>query len=234
VLLSLWVFYSSSGRRKPRRSSANVYPDGTVQFQPSAALTFSASSSAAIASTAVSVQLTGTSLPGQTFVTTLTIANGLVFGGAPTSRTFSVPLSSNMVYTASSTSPTSAASRPAPACRLIPSFPLTHSRRRNYDHDSGKFIDNPQTNKYSGLNATYEVDAHNGSFGSGSSSYRPSGLNTEANGDKPRLAYGTGLQDFDVGWNDGGSGKWGNYTRTFPAGTYNIYMRGRQSRRPHH
>jgi hypothetical protein len=32
------------------------------------------------------------------------------------------------------------------------------------------------------------------------------------------------LQDYDVGFNN--SGNWGNYTRTFPAGNYNIYMRG--------
>ena len=48
-------------------------------------------------------------------------------------------------------------------------------------------------------------------------------METEGNGDTPRQAYATGLQDYDVGFSDGGN--WGNYTRSFPAGTYNIFMR---------
>src|SRR5260221_9588706 len=76
---------------------SNVYPNGAVQFQPSAALTFNVSSSVGIDPGGVSVQLTGTSLPGQTLVTTLTTANGLVVGGTSTSRTVSAPLSSNTV-----------------------------------------------------------------------------------------------------------------------------------------
>ncbi|MEI9960374.1 MAG: hypothetical protein WDM76_04355 [Limisphaerales bacterium] len=65
-------------------------------------------------------------------------------------------------------------------------------------------------------------------YGSGgANAYRSNnpGLATENAGGKPRPAYSTGLQDYDVGFNDGGSGKWGNYTRTFPAGVYNFYMR---------
>ena len=40
-----------------------------------------------------------------------------------------------------------------------------------------------------------------------------------------RLAYiNTGFTDYDVGFNN--SGNWGDYTRTFPSGVYNIVMRG--------
>jgi len=47
----------------------------------------------------------------------------------------------------------------------------------------------------------------------------------EINGDSPpRLQYiGTGFTDYDVGWYDGGN--WNNYTRTIPAGDYNVYLR---------
>src|SRR4029077_7312673 len=39
-----------------------------------------------------------------------------------------------------------------------------------------------------------------------------------------RLQYiGTGKQDYDVGFTD--NGDFGNYTRTFPAGTYNLFVR---------
>ncbi len=44
-------------------------------------------------------------------------------------------------------------------------------------------------------------------------------------GDKPRLPYiGTTNRDYDVGFTDGGD--FGSYTRNYPAGTYNVYMRG--------
>ena len=79
---------------------SNVYPNGTLQFQPAVALTFNASSSAGIDPSGISVQLTGTSLPGQTFATTFTTANGLIVSGTSTSRTVNAPLNSNMVYTA--------------------------------------------------------------------------------------------------------------------------------------
>jgi hypothetical protein len=97
----------------------------------------------------------------------------------------------------------------------------------DYDYDSGKFFDNPQTNAYSGLTAVDGVDAHNGS--NGNQDYRPhdsaaGGLATESNSDIARPAYASGLKDYDVGWNDGGN--WANYTRHFPTGTYNIYLRG--------
>jgi hypothetical protein len=49
-------------------------------------------------------------------------------------------------------------------------------------------------------------------------------LETENASDEPRQVGG-GLQDYDVGWNNSGSGNWGNYTRTFTAGNYNIFMR---------
>jgi hypothetical protein len=62
--------------------------------------------------------------------------------------------------------------------------------------------------------------------GQGNAAYRPNppGLETEICSDRPRQVTDPGLQDYDVGFNS--SGNWGNYTRTFPAGTYNIYLRG--------
>jgi regulation of enolase protein 1 (concanavalin A-like superfamily) len=204
---------------------SNVHPNGAVQFQPSAALSFTASSSAGIDPGAISVQLTGTSLPGQTIVTTLTTANGLIVTGTSTTRTVSAPLNSNTVYTASINViglNSQSASTTVAFDTINPAYTF---EAEDFDYGGGQFINTPQTNKYAGLNVTYGVDAQNGNFGGGNNAYRPSGLNTEGNGDKLRLAYSTGLQDYDVGWNNGGSGNWANYTRTFPAGTFNIYMR---------
>jgi hypothetical protein len=52
-------------------------------------------------------------------------------------------------------------------------------------------------------------------------------LATEDTGDTKRVAYvGTGKTDYDVGWTAGGH--FGNYTRHYPAGAYNVYMRASQ------
>jgi hypothetical protein len=94
---------------------------------------------------------------------------------------------------------------------------------------AGLFFDNPQTNAYAGLDSTAGIDYSNGVTGNiGSANYRPQGLETEGDGDNnpQRLQYLTGLPSYDIGYNNGGSGNWGNYTRTFPTGVYNIYMRG--------
>ncbi|MGH7954010.1 MAG: hypothetical protein ACREFE_19115, partial [Limisphaerales bacterium] len=89
---------------------------------------------------------------------------------------------------------------------------------------SGQFFDNPQTNKYAGLPSTSGVDYVN-NVQQGNHDYRPWGLETESLTDKPRLSRG-GLQDYDVGWNNNVSpSNWGNYTRHFPTGTYNVFVR---------
>jgi hypothetical protein len=91
---------------------------------------------------------------------------------------------------------------------------------------SGLFIDNPQTNAYAGLSSTAGIDFTNSVLGQGNSSYRPQGLETENAGDVSRPAYvDSGDADYDIGFNNGGSGNWGNYTRHYPAGNYYIYMR---------
>jgi len=72
------------------------------------------------------------------------------------------------------------------------------------------------------------VDAHNTD---GNAGYRPvgttaapGGLATEATGDIARAQYiGTGMTDYNVGFTS--TGDWANYTRQFPKGSYNIYMR---------
>ena len=47
---------------------------------------------------------------------------------------------------------------------------------------------------------------------------------TEVAGDYPRPQYvGTGMTDYDVGYTE--TGEWLNYTRSYPAGTYNVYLR---------
>ena len=60
----------------------------------------------------------------------------------------------------------------------------------------------------------------------GGNSYRASdsgNLDIEVTGDLARAQYSAGVSDYDVGWT--GGGQWANYTRTLPAGKYNVYVR---------
>ena len=205
---------------------SNISPSGAYQFQSANALTFTASSSVGIAPTSIAVQLMGTNLLGQAFSNMLTTANGLVVTGTSTSRSVSAALASNTVYITIILVTNTSLSTASSTVSFDTINPAYTFEAEDYDYNSGHYFDNPQTNAYRNLNAIDGVDAHNQNFSGGASAYRASGLNTENVGDKPRLAYSTGQQDYDVGWNNGGSGNWGNYTRTFPAGAYNIYMRG--------
>ena len=216
----------------------NVYPNGTHLLQPSSTLSFTASSAAGV--TNVSVQLTLTNMSTlQSYVRTLSSAYGLTISGPATSQTVSAPLITNALYSAV-IQVTDASNGTASQTVMFDTISGYVFEAEDYDYTAngttGLFFDNPQTNAYANLGATAGIDCWNASSG-GSSSYRPNpnpqtsggpgGLATEATGDTSRLAYaGTGKTDYDVGWTAGGH--FGNYTRHYPAGTYNIYMRASQ------
>jgi len=213
---------------KAQTTIANVYPDGNYQFEPSPSLTFTAASAAGINPTNITVQLTITSLQtGNSFINVLTTANGLTVGGTPTNPSVSAPLSSNTLYVAvikvKDNSGASASS--SVTFDTISGYTF---EAEDFDYTSngvtGLFVDNPQTNAYAGLVGTEGVDYYNNSVGSGGANYRPQGLETEGAGDLPRRQYATGKQDYDVGYNNGG--EFGNYTRHYPPGVYNVFLRG--------
>ncbi len=206
----------------------DIYPDGTHQFQPSGALTFMAFSTNGINASGVTVQIAGTNLLGQGFVTNYTTANGLAVNGA-IAKNVGVPLVANAFYTAVIQVTDASGNSASTSVSFDTINPAYTFEAEDFDYTdtnggvSGLFINNPQTNAYAGLNAAAGIDYTNGVLGQGNASYRPQGLETEGAGDKPRLAYGTGLQDYDIGFAN--TGNWGNYTRMFPAGTYYIFMR---------
>jgi hypothetical protein len=201
----------------------DIYPNGAYQFQSAGALTFQAASVNGINTSGITVQLSGTNLAGASYVTNYTSANGLTIGGTATARTVSAPLVTNVLYTAVIEVTDSSGN----SATNIESFdtiaPAYTFEAEDFDYNSGNYINNPQTNAYANLSGTAGIDFTNFALGSGNATYRPQGLETENAGDIPRLAYGTGLQDYDVGFAT--SGNWGNYTRSLPAGNYNIYMR---------
>jgi len=200
----------------------NVYPNGLYQFQSSSALTFMAYSPNGINTNGVTIQLTATNLLGQGYSTNINAANGLAVTGSSTTRSVGVPLATNAIYAAIIQVTDASGNSATNTVSFDTINPAYTFEAEDFDYNSGQFINNPQTDGYAGLSGTTGIDYTNNELGTGSASYRPQGLETEAAGDKPRLAYG-GQQDYDVGFAD--VGNWGNYTRAFPAGTDNIYMR---------
>ena len=201
---------------------SGFYPDGSKLFQPTNFLSFQATSQGGIDPTAISVQLTSTNSGGQVQVTNYTSANGLVVGGTPTARVVSVPIVSNVVFYVASISVTDGNGNTGDAiARFHTLNPLYTFESEDFDYNNGQFINNPQTNAYAGTGGVEGVDTHHNNF---NGTYRTSGYNNENCGDTPRDQYiGTGFTDFNLGFNDGGY--WANYSRNYPAGTYNVYMR---------
>jgi type VI protein secretion system component Hcp len=214
----------------------NIYPDGTYQFQPSPTISFYASSAAGV--TNVSVTLNSTSLTGQAGLPkTLTSGNGLTVTGPSTDEYVSGgPLVSNTLYSATIKATDANGNLTSTNISFDTINPSYTWEARDWDYTSnaisGLFIDNPQTNAYAGLASTDGTDFHSTNPGQGNASYRPQGLETEGPADTPRLAYSpfTTNVDYDVGYNNGGN--WGNYTRHYPAGSYNVYVRASDGNGP--
>ena len=209
---------------------ANVYPNGAYQFQTSSTLSFTASSPGGLSGSGISVLLTGTDLLGHTFTTNITTANGLNVSGTSISLNVSLNLRANTTYSAVITVTALNGEQTISRLTFDTINPTLTFEAEDWNYtdtngNAGLFFNNPQTNAYAGLGATAGIDYSN-SVLQGSANYRPQGLETEGDGDTQRMQYLTGLPSYDIGYNNGGSGNWGNYTRTMPTGVYNIYMRG--------
>lgn len=211
----------------------SVSPSGAVQFQGVASgsnvLSFTVTSSSGI--TGVTVTLTGTTLPGIVTTNFLTPSSGLTVSGTKTDETITAPLSKDTLYSA-----VISASDAGGTASVTANFDTINSNyftfeAEDFDYGGGKFFDSlpagtfPGIDAYAGLTATIGIDCNNHSPTSQPSAYRTNPLETENASDTPRTQYSTsGHSDYDVGYNI--AGDWGNYTRHYPAGLYNIYLRG--------
>jgi hypothetical protein len=203
----------------------NFNPNGLYQLQYTNRFSFVAYSPVAINAGGISVQLSGTTLLGQSFVTNLNSGNGLTISGPANNPTVTAPLTSNVLYTAVIQVSDSSGSNVTASVSFDTLRPVLTFEAEDFNYGGGQFIDNPAVDAYSNLVAVVGIDTHDLTFNTnGQTAYRPNGLNTEVASDKPRLAYVVGFVDYDLAAN--ASGNWGNYTRTFPAGVYNVYMRG--------
>jgi hypothetical protein len=97
----------------------------------------------------------------------------------------------------------------------------------DWDYGTGQYFDNPQTNAYAATDGGTDQIDQNCPNNVHSYAYRGGalngfGLNNENAGDVARETH-TGFQDYDVGFTSGGN--WANYTRHYPAGVWNIFIR---------
>jgi hypothetical protein len=202
----------------------NVYPNGTNMFQSTNTFSFNVQSTAGVSSNSVVVTVNG-----------ITVSN-LVFSGSTTNWNVSYPhLNPNTTYTVVVTV-TDSNGNQATITSTFDTFGSANYtwEAEDFDYDGGKFFDNPQTNAYANLGAVTNVDALQVNFASAAPyAYRTNsdplpddgpGMSTEVNGDFPRSQYqGTGFTDYSMGYYSDGA--WANYTRHYPAGTYNVYGR---------
>jgi autotransporter-associated beta strand protein len=194
----------------------NLYPNGTSLYQNTSLLSFTVLSPVGISSGNVNVTVDGN------------IQTNLSFSGPATSLNVIFPgLTLNRVHTAAISIIDNNGRVAARSASFDTFNPDSYAfEAEDFDYGGGKYFDNPQHGAYAGLGGVDEIDYHSASAGQGNEAYRPNppGLETESCRDQPRLAFSPGLQDYDVGFNV--NGNWGNYTRTYPAGTYNVYLRG--------
>jgi len=174
-------------------------------------LTFNALAPAGASTTGIVVTLNGAA------------ATNLSFTGSSTNWIVKCPLLPNTAYTAVITV-TDANGNAASTTKSFDTFSAYYVwEAEDFDYGSGHFVDGLQTNAYSGLGATVNVDTHQVNFG-GTDLYRPNGMDTEVNGDTLRTQYnGTGRSDYSIGYFSPGS--WANYTRHYPAGGYYVFAR---------
>lgn len=204
---------------QPKPFLSSIKPDPTTNlFVSTNVFSFIANSTVGLQTSNIVVTVNGVT------------PNGLTMSGSSHSTLVSFPLQSNVVYNLLITLSDSVGTTVYAA--TLGTFTTNDYtwEAEDFDYNSGQFFDNPQVDKYGGLAGVAGVDANNTSTGNGTS-YRVSpnsdggDLSVEVTGDPKRAQYAKlGTNDYDVGWT--GAGEWANYTRHYPQGVYNVYIRG--------
>jgi hypothetical protein len=212
---------------------ANPFPNGTNQFQWTNTFSFAVNSTHGISPQSVVVELLGTNLQGSNVSQTLTSSSGLTITGPSTSLNVSGPLTSNTAYTAVIQITDYNGNGLATNITFDTIIPFYTFEAEDWDYSTGQYYDNPQLDSYQNLDggtpgiddnnpdSITSIDLHQSYRGD----YGVACLETEGCNDTFRTNYNpnAGWNDFDIG--NTVSGAWGNYTRNYPAGTYNIYVR---------
>jgi hypothetical protein len=212
---------------------SNVYPDGQRLFEATNRFVFTANSPAGINANSIQLTLGATNVATQ-FGSNVTAQ--LVVTGTATSRNVSYTgLLPNLTYTAVILATDLNGNTAASTVVFDTYAPSFVFEAEEFDFNGGQFIDNPayttapQGNSYYGQSGTVGVDEGGATgTGVGPTSYRPAPevVNTPPATDATRQMFiDAGTSDHIVGNANGLGGQWMNYTKTFLAGTYNVYVR---------
>lgn len=216
---------------------SQVYPDGTRLLQATNSISFDVTSVVPINGSGIQLTLNGVDVSSSLSIAGSGTTNVAVsYAGLQTNKVYSAVI--NVTDTESLSSV-----RNLNFDTYAPSFLW---EAEDYDYSSGQFLNSPilsstpATGSYFGVSGVEGVDFHDWSA-DGVHAYRSSdGMATAVSSDTPRQNFvSAGVSDYIVGWFDGGgfssadnlglsgyqSEEWVNYTRTFPAGVYNIYAR---------
>lgn len=206
---------------------SEIVPENYRNFiAPTAPITFKVSDDKPIAATGVSVTLNGTKY---------TTANGLTVNTAGNTATASLGgLVADKNYTAT-IEVTDADNAKSTSTIYFDTFAKTSLvvETEDYNFNSGQFIDNPvptpvgadfSATSYRYQVGTPDVDYHSTRTTIGGTYRDQDNVTHEATLDFKRDAYlADGMVDYATGRIR--TGEWQNYTRTFPAANYQIYLR---------
>ncbi len=223
---------------------SGVYPDGTAIQQATNTFTFTASSASGFNLTNVDLKINSVDVSSScTFVTNGTagtVTNVTVsYTGLP-QQSMNTAVMTAFDGIGLSASTTVSFDTFSPTNFMV--------KAEEFDFGGGQFIDNPDytdgnppdSDSYYGTNSVEEIDTHKGpSVGDNANDYRydgdtPAGADTQtplAIGELnvPRIlnapldGSSNPQQNHMIG--DWSSGEWQNYTKTFPAGSYNVWAR---------
>lgn len=213
----------------------NLYPNGNVLFQPTNKFAFRVLSPVGFSINTNNIQL---SLNG------VNVSTSLVATGTATSwNVVFSGLKTNTAYAAQVSVTDANGNATAVTVNFDTYNPAFVWEGEDWDFNNGQFIDNPvlssssQANSYFGQSAQQGVDENtwdNNGDTIASTAAQHAYRSGDAMGigpalDTPRQNFLTaqagdpGIEDYMLGWLVGG--EWVNYTRTFPAGKYNLYVR---------
>ena len=204
----------------------NIYPDDVFQFEQTNTFVFTANSPLGISSGNIIVQLTGTNLIGQGSSVVLTAGNGLTVSGNSTNWNVSFSLATNTIYSAFIQTADVNGGVTSTNVNFDTVSPKYYTfEAEDFDYGGGLFFPPPQTNAYIFEDGVDQVDYNCPNPPQNSPyAYQRIGLSTESGSYQLRPQYNnTGFNNYDVGSVNGGD--WGNYSRVYPGGAYNIYIR---------
>ena len=192
-------------------------PDGSSIFQPSNTLTFVVHSQPGMPTGNIQLSLNGATV------------SGLTFSGTANLRTASYPVKANAFYTAIVT-----ATDANGTARLTNSFATFTSTNyqweaEDYDYGGGSFHDNPQVGSYNSLGSVAGIDNMQADLNANPFNFRANAApnyapSTTPSGDQARSQFtAVSATDYNIGFF--GHNSWANYTRHYPAGTYNVIGR---------